>query len=413
MAFINSHKNFVYNVYHNEDHNQSYHSYAPIGIISLSGATTFSEQINEALIHHRAEILKKHPYLLQEDKDYLKEDFRISAQFVRFSSGEGKAVLNSSVRGLDLYILCDVTNYSVTYKMFNREVPMGPDDYYQDLKRAILATCGRAKRITVIMPYLYQSRQDIRLSRESLDCAMMIQELFSLGVASIITFDPHEPRVENASPKKSLDLIPASYHLISAFLEDQKDIKLDGKDSLMVVAQNERSMKRAMYYASVLEVPLGAFYRIRDYSTLVDGRNPILDYNYLGDSVEGRDVVIVDDMLITGSSFLQTAELLKEKKAKNIYIMATFGIFSPSTIEVFQKAYENGIFSKVYVTNLNYTPAELLQKSWCEIADLTSLVANLIDTMNYNASVAPLLDQTKAIKRLLNERKQHNDKHSS
>lgn len=404
MSLINSHKNFVYKVYTKEK-NVGYHSYAPIGIISLLGATEFTEQVNQALVEHRRQMLADFPHLLQEDKDYFKEDFRIPAQFIRFSSGEGKAVLNGSIRGLDLYIICDVTNYSLTYKMFNRDVPMGPDDYYQDLKRAILATCGRARRITVIMPYLYQSRQDIRMSRESLDCAMMIQELFSLGVSSIVTFDPHEPRVENASPKKSLDLIPASYHLISTFLEDQKDLKLQGQDSLMVVAQNERSMKRAMYYASVLEVPLGAFYRTRDYSTLVDGRNPILEFNYLGESVENRDVVIVDDMLITGSSFLQTAELLKEKKARNIYAMATFGIFSKQTLDIFQEAYDKGILSKVYITNLNYTPAELANKAWCEIADLTSLVANLVDAMNYNVSIAPLLDHTKAIKRLLQERK--------
>lgn len=404
MGLINSHKNFVYKVYTKEK-NHSYHSYAPIGIISLSGATEFTEQVNQALVEHRKKMLEELPQLLQEDKEFLKSDFRIPAHFIRFSSGEGKAVLNGSVRGLDLYIVCDVTNYSLTYKMFNRDIPMGPDDYYQDLKRAILATCGRARRITVVMPYLYQSRQDIRMSRESLDCAMMIQELFSLGVSSIVTFDPHEPRVENASPKKSLDLIPASYHLISAFLEDQKDIKLTGKDSLMVVAQNERSMKRAMYYASVLEVPLGAFYRTRDYSTLVDGRNPILEFNYLGDSVENRDVVIVDDMLITGSSFLQTAELLKEKKARNIYAMATFGIFSKQTLEIFEEAYNKGILSKVYITNLNYRPAELEGKKWCEVADLTGLVANLIDAMNYNVSVAPLLDHTEAIKRLLHERK--------
>lgn len=288
--------------------------------------------------------------------------------------------------------------------MFNLEVPMGPDDHYQDLKRAILATCGRARRVSVIMPFLYEGRQDIRRSRESLDCAMMIKELFALGVSTIITFDPHEPRVENASPLKGLDIIPVTYGMISNFFNDYKDISLERENGLMIISQDETSMKRGMYYASTLEIPLGTFYRQRDYSTLIDGRNPIIDYKYLGESVEGRDVVIVDDMFVSGDSFLTTAKLLKRRKARRVFGIATFGMFSHG-MEPYEKAYQEGIFEKIYITNLNYLPLDLKNKPWCKVVSISEDLASLIDALNYNLSISSLLDHTSAIKYLLSQRK--------
>lgn len=392
--------------YHQYQTTQPIHhsTYAPLGIIHTRGSDHLSQKINNVLFNRRLKALENDPNLMRNDSSFLRQDFRIPTKFIRFSSGEGKVVIDNTVRGHDLYYICDVSNHGCSYTMFNQEIPMSPDEHYQDLKRAILAACGRARRISVIMPYLYESRQYMRLGRESLDCAMMIQELFSLGVNSIITFDPHEPRVENASPTECLNIIPATYQLLAAFFEEQQDLQLKGQEALMVVSQDEKSMKRAMYYASVLEVPLGAFYRKRDYSQLVDGHNPIIDYKYMGDQVEGRDIVIVDDMFVSGSSFLQTARMLKEKKAKRVFGIATFGMFADG-LEKYEEFYTEGYFDKLYVTNLHYLPDELYSKPWIKIVDMSELIAYIIDAMNYNVSIASLLDHTTAIKELLHARK--------
>lgn len=388
----------------NDNAAKTHHSFAPIAIVAHEGSRELAQKVNKALFDRRLKVLEHYPQIMQSDPGFLRQDYCVKSKFVRFSSGEGKAVLDGTVRGHDVYFIFDVTNYSIKYKMFNQEIPMSPDDYFQDLKRGILATCGRARRITVVMPYLYESRFDVRRSRESLDCATMIKELFSLGVASIICFEPHEPRVENASPKKSLDIIPATYPLISSFLNNYNDINLSGEQSLMVVAQDESSMKRAMYYASVLEVPLGAFYRQRDYSVLVDGRNPVIDYKYLGESVENRDLIIVDDMFVTGSSFLQTAKMLKERNAKRIFGIACFGMFSKGFAQ-YDEAYQKKYFDKLFITNLSHIPEEIKNKPWCFVVDMTQDIAQLIDALNYNVSIASLLDHTTSIKKLLINRK--------
>lgn len=375
---------------------------APVGLIALSGSRDFTEEVNRHLISRRMQYMDEHP-LGSYDVGLIRNNYLIPAQTVRFASGEGKAVINSTVRGHDLYIFCDVTNYSVSYNMFGKQVPMGPDDYYQDLKRMILATCGRARRINVVMPFLYQGRQDIRHSRESLDCAYMLQELFDLGISSLLTFDPHEPRVENAVPRKGLDAVPATYQLIKQFIQSEPDIDLKGPHGLMVISPDENGMKRGMYYASVLEVPLGTFFRQRDYSSLIDGRNPVLNLHYLGDEVEGRDILLVDDMMITGESFLETARRLKAAKARNIYAISTFGIFSEGLAEM-NRGYQEGIFKKVFLTNLSFIGAELRKAPWVEIVDMTSLVALIIDALNHNVSLSKLLDHTALIKDLLQKK---------
>lgn len=378
---------------------------APVGLISLSGTVDLVEAVNTHLISRRIQYLQEKNFGLQPEYGLIRSDYRIPTETVRFSSGEAKGVIKSSVRGHDLYLFCDVTNFSVTYKYFGKDVPMGPDDYYQDLKRLILATCGRARRINVIMPFLYQARQEIRRSRESLDCAYMLQELFDLGVSSLITFDPHEPRVENAIPRKGLDAVPATYQLISSFLKNCPEVRFNGPHGLMVVSPDEMGMKRAMYYASVLEIPLGTFFRQRDYSTLVDGRNPVMDLQYLGDSVAGRDILLVDDMLVTGDSLIETATRLKEQHARHIYAVSTFGMFT-SGLDSMNLAHQQGIIDKVFITNLSYMSPRLQEAPWLEVVDMTQLLALIIDALNHNVSLSRLLDHTTLIRQLLKEKEQ-------
>lgn len=390
-----------YSIYRSQGSNNTT-ALAPIGLIPLSGSVHFAEKVNEHLVARRMQYVENNP-LLQHQSGFMRGNYRIAADTVRFSSGEAKGVIKSTVRGHDLYIFCDITNHAVTYKMFGKEVPMGPDDYYQDLKRIILATCGRARRINVIMPYLYEGRQNIRNSRESLDCAYMLKELFDLGISSVITFDPHEPRVENAVPRKGLDAVPATYQLISTFLQSCPDVKLSGENGLMVVSPDENGMKRAMYYASVLEIPLGTFFRQRDYSRLVDGRNPVVDLHYLGENVAGRDIVLVDDMLVTGDSFLETALKLKARNARNIYGISTFGMFT-SGLQAMNEAYDKGIFDKVFITNMSYQSENLKAAPWLVSCDMTPLIALIIDALNHNVSLSSLLDHTALIKDLLRKR---------
>lgn len=373
---------------------------APVGLIPLSGSVEFTDKVNANLVARRQQYITGNALAAHNEYGLIRQDYRIPAQTVRFSSGEAKGVIKSTVRGHDLYILCDITNYSVTYKLFGHEVPLGPDDYYQDLKRIILATCGRARRINVIMPYLYESRQDIRNSRESLDCAFMLQELFDLGVASILTFDPHEPRVENSVPCKGIEIIPSTYQLIAGFLTNCPDVSFDGEHRLMVISPDENGMKRAMYYASVLEVPLGTFFRQRDYSHLVDGRNPVMSHNYMGENVAGRDILMVSDMMETGNSFIETARQLKEQDARNIYMVSTFGIFAHG-LDALDQAYADGVFNKVIITNLSYITPELSSRPWLVSVDMTEFVALIIDALNHDVSIAALLDQTSQIKSLL------------
>ncbi len=369
----------------------------PIGLIPLKGSMEFSEQVNYYLNKRRLEY--------QEDgyaskyPGFLRSDYKISVNNARFSSGEGKAVVQNSVRGHDLYILADVMNPSVTYKMFGMDNRMSPDDHYQDLKRVILACSGKARRINVIMPFLYESRQHKRNSRESLDCAFALEELYNLGVANIITFDAHDERVANAIPLSGFESLSPTYQIIKEMYRQIPDLSFtDGK--FMVISPDEGGITRAMYFASILGVPLGTFYKRRDYTKIVNGRNPIIAHEFLGDSVEGMDILIVDDMISSGDSMLDIGREMKERGARNVYCSVTFGLFTEG-IDNFNKAYEEGIINKVFATNLIYRRPELLEAPWFADVNMSKFVALLIDAINHDASLSNLINPTEKIKNLL------------
>lgn len=369
----------------------------PIGLIPLKGSMEFSEQVNYYLNKRRLEY--------QEDgyaskyPGFLRSDYKIAVNNARFSSGEGKAVVQNSVRGHDLYILADVMNPSVTYKMFGMDNRMSPDDHYQDLKRVILACSGKARRINVIMPFLYESRQHKRNSRESLDCAFALEELYNLGVANIITFDAHDERVANAIPLSGFESLSPTYQIIKEMYRQIPDLSFtDGK--FMVISPDEGGITRAMYFASILGVPLGTFYKRRDYTKIVNGRNPIIAHEFLGDSVEGMDILIVDDMISSGDSMLDIGREMKERGARNVYCSVTFGLFTEG-IDNFNKAYEEGIINKVFATNLIYRRPELLEAPWFADVNMSKFVALLIDAINHDASLSNLINPTEKIKNLL------------
>jgi ribose-phosphate pyrophosphokinase len=329
----------------------------------------------------------------------MRQDYRIQVSNVRFSSGEGKAVINNTVRGHDIFIISDVMNYSCTYKMHGLINHMSPDDHYQDLKRVILAISGKARRINVIMPFLYESRQHKRNARESLDCAHMLEELYSLGINNVITFDAHDDRVANAVPTSGFESIPSAYQIIKALFKTTPDLNVkDGK--LMVVSPDEGGISRAMYYASMLGVPLGTFYKRRDYTKVIDGRNPIMAHEFLGDTVEGMDIIVVDDMISSGDSILDIARELKGRKANRIFCATTFGLFTEG-LDQFNKAYEQGLISRVFACNLIYRRPELLEAPWFVDVDASKFVALLIDAINHDASLSTLMDPTVKIRSLL------------
>ena len=320
----------------------------------------------------------------------------------RFGSGEGKAVINDTVRGYDLYILVDCFNYSVTYNMYGKEVPKSPDDHFSDLKRVISAASSKAKRINVIMPMLYEGRQHKRSSRESLDCAMALQELTSLGVENIITFDAHDQRVQNSIPHKSFENVMPTYQMIKALVNSVDDLSID-PDHLMVISPDEGAMHRCIYFATQLGVNLGMFYKRRDYTRVVNGRNPIVAHQYLGESVEGKDIIIVDDMISSGESMLEVARKLKELKANRIFVCTAFGLFC-NGLEIFDKAHEEGIFEKVFTTNGIYQSDELLSRDWYVSVELSKYLAYFLDTINHDLSVSSLLDNSEKIDKLLNSK---------
>ena len=321
----------------------------------------------------------------------------------RFSTGEGKGVINESIRGYDLYILCDVFNYGVTYEMYGQEIPMGPDDHYQDLKRIIMATNGKARRITVIMPMLYEGRQHRRFSRESLDCAVALQELTKMGVENLITYDAHDPRVQNAIPLQGFENVQATYQMISTLIRTVPDLVIDPKE-LVVVSPDEGSMTRCIYYASVLGLDLGMFYKRRDYTRIVQGRNPIISHEFLGESVEGKDVIIVDDIISTGESMLSLSKDLKKRGARRIFVFATFGLFADG-VEGFTEAHQNGILERVFTTNLIYRRPELLQSPWYTEVDMSKYIAYIINTLNCDQSISHLLDPVQRIKKVLEDKR--------
>lgn len=327
--------------------------------------------------------------------------FLIPTDEIRFSNGEGKVKISESVRGKDIYILCDVGNYSCTYKMFGLENHKGPDEHFQDIKRTVAAIRGKAARITVIMPLLYESRQHRRKGRESLDCALALQELERLGVDEIITFDVHDPNIQNAIPLLSFENIYPTYDIVKAIISNEKTLELD-KEKLLAISPDTGAMDRAIYYSSVLGVDVGLFYKRRDHSTIVNGKNPIVQHEYVGRNVAGKDVLIVDDMIASGESVLDIAKELKKRNARNVYVAATFAFFTEGT-EKFTKAYEDGLISRIYSTNLTYIPESLKKEEWYRGVDLSELSARIINRLNHGRSIAKYMDATRIIQNLLSK----------
>ncbi|MBS5274564.1 MAG: ribose-phosphate pyrophosphokinase [Clostridiales bacterium] len=375
--------------------------YGPLGIIALPGTEKLAEKINSYLVKWREDQIRNHKENIAF-YGYQRANYLIDTSIARFGSGEGKAVINDTVRGYDLYILVDCFNYSVTYNMYGKEVPKSPDDHFSDLKGVISAASSKAKRINVIMPMLYEGRQHKRSSRESLDCAMALQELTSLGVENIITFDAHDQRVQNSIPHKSFENVMPTYQMIKALVNSVDDLSID-PDHLMVISPDEGAMHRCIYFATQLGVNLGMFYKRRDYTRVVNGRNPIVAHQYLGESVEGKDIIIVDDMISSGESMLEVARKLKELKAKRIFVCTAFGLFC-NGLEIFDKAHEEGIFEKVFTTNGIYQSDELLARDWYESVELSKYLAYFLDTINHDLSVSSLLDNSEKIDKLLNSK---------
>lgn len=372
--------------------------YGPLGIIAMPGCEAFADKIDQYLVQWRKNQALEHQGSIAF-YGYQRETYKINISNPRFGSGESKAVINETVRGYDLYIVTDCFNYSVTYKMYGMTVPKSPDDHYADLKRVISAASSKAKRISVIMPMLYEGRQHKRSSRESLDCAMALQELVNLGVENIITFDAHDQRVQNAIPHKSFENVMPTYQMIKAIVNNIDDLKVD-KDHLMVISPDEGAMQRCIYFATQLGVNLGMFYKRRDFTKVVDGRNPIVEHQYLGDPINGKDIIIVDDMISSGESMLEVAKKLKGLGANRIFVCTTFGLFA-NGLDVFDEAYKNGVFEKVFTTNGVYQTPELLSREWYQSVDLSKYVAYFLDTLNHDMSVSSLLDSSDKIDSIL------------
>lgn len=371
---------------------------APIRIAALAGCRELAEEVDKKLVKFRKELVaaKKSTIIPQ---GYAEKSFLVDCECPRFGTGEGKGYIKESVRGTDLYIMVDVTNYSLTYSVCGHENHMSPDDHYQDLKRIISAATGKAHRINVIMPFLYEGRQHRRTKRESLDCALALRELSAMGVSNIITFDAHDPRVQNSIPLKGFDNFFPTYQFLKALVKNVPDFKLDN-DHLMIISPDEGAMSRAVYFSNILGVDMGMFYKRRDYSTVVNGKNPIVAHEFLGDSVEGKDVVIIDDMISSGESMIDVATELKKRKANRIFTVATFGLFT-NGLEKFDKAVEDGIIYRVVTTNLTYQSPELLSRPYYINCDMSKYIAYIIDTLNHDTTISDLLDPYERIDKLL------------
>lgn len=375
-----------------------------LGIIALKSCEELGNKVDNYIVKWRHERNHEHKSNIVFN-GYERDTYRIGHSCPRFGSGEAKGLLTQTVRGYDLYLLVDVGNYSLTYSLFGeKNNRMSPDDHYQDLKRIITAAAGKARNITVIMPFLYEGRQHRRSSRESLDCAVMLQELVGLGVNNIITFDAHDPRVQNAIPFSGFENIRPTYQFIKALLRSTPDLEID-KEHLMVISPDEGAMDRAIYTASVLGVDVGMFYKRRDYTRIVDGRNPIVAHEFLGDSVDGKDVIIIDDMISSGESIIDVAKELKRRNARRVFCMCTFGLFTGG-LERFDKCYEEGIISKVITTNLTYQRPDLLSREWYVSSDMSKYIALLIDNLNHDVSISSILDPTERIRSRIEEYKQ-------
>ena len=371
----------------------------PLGLIAMRGTEEIAGKVNQWLLKWR-----KHAEATTMPGDMTtapgmgREDFLIRTTCPRFGNGEGKGLIKDSVRGLDLYILCDVGAYNCTYDMYGQKVPMSPDDHYMDLKRTIAAVGGKAKRITVIMPMLYGGRQHRRSSRESLDCALMLQELERMGVNNIITFDAHDPRVQNATPEGGFENVMPSYQIFKALLKKEKSLRLD-KEHLMIVSPDEGALDRNIFYASVLGVDMGMFYKRRDYTRIVNGRNPIVAHEYMGNEVEGKDIFVADDILSSGESMIDVARNLKSRNANRIFAAVTFPLFT-NGLELYNKAYEEGLIDGVISTNLTYRTPELQAAPWFIEADMSKYISYIIATLNHDRSLSKLLSPSDRIAQL-------------
>ena len=367
-----------------------------LAIIPLEGCRKLGEKVDEYLVSWRTARESEHKDSLAFT-GYQRDTYILKAKVPRFGTGEAKGVIQESVRGTDLYLLVDICNHSLTYSLFGKDNHMSPDDHYQDLKRIIAAVGGKARRITVFMPFLYESRQDKRTTRESLDCAIALQELVKMGVDNIITFDAHDPRVQNAIPLHGFETIQPAYQFVKGLLSNVSGLKID-KEHLMAVSPDEGGMSRAIYMADVLKIDMGMFYKRRDYTKVVNGRNPVIAHEFLGTNVEGKDMLLIDDMISSGESAIESAIGLKERKANRIFVCSTFGLFTGG-LERFDKAYENGIIDRVLTTNLIYQSPELLQREWYINCDMSKYIAYLIDTLNHDASISGLLDPNDRIRK--------------
>lgn len=369
-----------------------------LGIIALEGCQEMGKLIDDYLVKWRHEDgsgYKDHIAF----SGYEKNSYLVNADAPRFGSGEAKGIINESVRGKDIYILVDVCNYSLTYSLTGNINHMSPDDHFQDLKRIIAAIGGKARRINVIMPFLYESRQHNRRGRESLDCAIALQELVRMGVDNIITFDAHDPRVQNAIPLHGFETVRPTYQFVKGLLSTVKDLQIDS-DHMMAISPDEGATERAIYLASVLNLDMGMFYKRRDYSRIVNGRNPIIAHEFLGSDVEGKDVIILDDMISSGDSILDVAGQLKQRKAKRIYAAATFGLFT-SGMDKFDKAYEEGLINGILTTNLIYQTPELLSRPYYINCDMSKYVALMIDTLNHDSSINSILNPSDRIQNVV------------
>ena len=362
----------------------------PLGLIAMPGTEEMGDKVNSWLKKWQDHTEESMPGDMSTTPGAERQDFLIEVTCPRFGNGECKGMIKESIRGYDMYILCDPGAYNIEYEMFGQRVPMSPDEHFANLKRIIAAMGGKAKRVTVIMPMLYEGRQHRRSARESLDCAMALQELENMGVSNIITFDAHDPRVQNAIPTTGFESIMPSYQIFKALLKKDKTLRID-KDHMMIVSPDEGAIDRNIFYASVLGLDMGLFYKRRDYTRIVNGRNPIVAHEYLGDSVEGKDVFVADDMISSGESIIDLAKELKKRKANRIFAGATFALFT-NGIDAFEEAYRNGFIDRVISTNLTYRKPELAQTEWFVEADMSKYISFIIATLNHDRSLSKLLN---------------------
>ena len=371
---------------------------APLKIAALDSCKELGQKVNDYIISFRKEAIENHLEAANLG-NYNADNYLVDCACPRFGSGEAKGMLRESIRGADLFVMVDVCNYSLTYSLNGYTNHMSPDDHYQDLKRIISAATGKARRINVVMPFLYESRQHKRTKRESLDCALALEELVQMGVSNIITFDAHDPRVQNAIPLKGFDNFTPAYQFIKALLKAEPDLQID-KEHLMIISPDEGAMHRAVYFSNILGVDMGMFYKRRDYSKIVNGKNPIVAHDFLGDNLAGKNAIIIDDMISSGESMLDVAKQIKERGANRVFVCTTFGLFTDG-LDKFDEYYENGYIDRVIVTKLTYLPPELLEKPYFIKADMSKFLALIIESLNHETPIGAVLDPTDKIHKLL------------